>query len=325
MSNTIVTSTLSDAILKNGDKISGTWTDTYNSTGTLIGVSAADVTLSDSAGIITTYETAHVYIGAGQGSAFNYEIELTETGTNSALFLDWENGTEAPGSLFTGKNTVQSSGSTYIQYTSYQKNGTVSSSLSSGGSFTNEVTCFMAGTMILTPAGEVEVETLQAGDMVLTADGKALPVRWLGRSTVVAHFADPLRAAPILIKAGALGEKLPARDLRVSPAHALLLEGRLVEAGTLVNNVSILREAMPERFTYYHVELPGHELLVSNGVASESFVDNVNRMNFDNWAEHEAAQSMPPIVEMALPRVKAARQLPQGLRTKLAARVAQAA
>ncbi len=145
-----------------------------------------------------------------------------------------------------------------------------------------------------------------------------MPVRWLGRSTIVSRFADPLRAAPILIKAGALGEALPERDLRVSPAHALFLDGKLVEAGALVNGTSIMREAMEERFSYYHVELASHELLVSNGVASESFVDNVERLNFDNWADHEALASATPIAEMELPRVKATRQVPQNLRARLA-------
>ena len=32
--------------------------------------------------------------------------------------------------------------------------------------------------------GEVAVETLAAGDLVLTAEGDAKPVRWLGRQTV---------------------------------------------------------------------------------------------------------------------------------------------
>ncbi len=324
MPNTTVSSTLSNAILSDGETISGTWTDTYNSSNQLTGVSGVNVTLSEN-GQSAVYTSGTVYIPAGNGSNFNYEIELTGS-HNAKLFLDWANGKLEPTSLYvgtiTGTGVVQgntyTSSNPYHEFTSYQKNGTVLGTLTSGGSIVDHVICFMAGTMILTPSGEVAVETLKAGDMVLTADGKTLPVRWLGRSTIVSRFADPLRAAPILIKAGALGEALPERDLRVSPAHALFLDGKLVEAGALVNGTSIMREAMEERFNYYHVELASHELLVSNGVASESFVDNVERLHFDNWAEHEALASAMPIAEMELPRVKATRQVPQSLRARLA-------
>src|SRR4051794_5328758 len=87
----------------------------------------------------------------------------------------------------------------------------------------DQVICFYPGTCIRTPVGEVAVETLRIGDMVLTAEGRAMPVRWLGRQTVSTLFADPLRVLPIRIAAGALAENLPARDLLVSPDHAILV------------------------------------------------------------------------------------------------------
>jgi hypothetical protein len=61
---------------------------------------------------------------------------------------------------------------------------------------------------------------------------------------------------------------------------------------------------VPEVFTYYHVELATHELLLAEGVATESFVDNADRMNFANWAEHEALGETAPIEEMPYPRAK---------------------
>ena len=58
--------------------------------------------------------------------------------------------------------------------------------------FTSTV-CFMPGTMIRTPDGEVAVETLKRGDLVLTADNRAEPVAWIGRQTVSRLFSDPAR------------------------------------------------------------------------------------------------------------------------------------
>jgi hypothetical protein len=185
----------------------------------------------------------------------------------------------------------------------------------------NWLLCFGAGTMIATPEGDRAVETLSTGDMVLTAEGATKPVRWLGRSTRSRAFADPTRVYPIRIKAGALGENLPVRDLLVSPGHAVLLDGVLVQAAALVNGTSVVREtAMPETFTYYHVELDSHELLVAEGVATESFLMGVEDMGFDNLAARPAGTVAS--AEMAYPRVKAARQVPASVRELIATRAA---
>ncbi len=176
--------------------------------------------------------------------------------------------------------------------------------------------CFCAGTAIATPMGEVAVETLQAGDLVRTADGRALPVRWMGQSHVARAFADPLRSYPVRVLAGALGGGLPRRDLRVSPDHALFMDGLLVQAGALVNGVTVVREAeVAEFFTYYHVELASHELLLAEGVPAESFVDNIDRMHFHNWEARTAP--VEAIGELPYPRAKAARQVPARVRARL--------
>lgn len=150
------------------------------------------------------------------------------------------------------------------------------------------VTCFTEGTRILTARGEVAVETLRAGDLVVAHDGTAArlqPVLWVGHTRArIAGHRDPGAIAPVLIRAGALAEGVPHRDLRVSPDHALLLEGRLVPAKHLVNGRSIVQEAWRTEVTYWHVELPAHALLVSEGTLTESYLDDGNRRHFDNGA-----------------------------------------
>lgn len=179
--------------------------------------------------------------------------------------------------------------------------------------------CFLAGTMIRTPAGEVAIEALRIGDEVLTHAGQVRPVRWIGRQSVSTRFGDPERVLPIRIRAGALGESLPCRDLLVSPDHALLVDGILIQAGALANGTSIARwREVPEVFTYYHVELVDHALILAENVPAETFIDHVERRNFDNWKEHEALYPDPqPIPEMDYPRAKSARQVPVAVRKKL--------
>jgi len=147
------------------------------------------------------------------------------------------------------------------------------------------IVCFAEGTLIATARGEVPVETLRAGDLVLTAHaGAALqPLIWVGHTTIdVARHPNKAKVAPVMIKAGALAEGVPFRDLRVSPDHAVFLDGRLVPAALLVNGTTIIQETWCRRVTYWHAELAHHGLLVSEGAVTESYFDDGNRHLFDN-------------------------------------------
>jgi ELWxxDGT repeat protein len=187
------------------------------------------------------------------------------------------------------------------------------------------VLCFAPGTRIRTPAGEVAVETLRRGDFVVVTDGRTVPITWIGRQTVSTRFGDPLRVLPIRIRAGALADNVPCRDLLLTPDHAILVDDVLVQAGALVNGTSIVRERnVPERLTYYHVELDDHSLLLAENTPAETFVDNIDRLPFDNWAEHEALYPHGKlIVEMPHPRAKAHRQVPKAIKHQLNARAAE--
>lgn len=147
------------------------------------------------------------------------------------------------------------------------------------------VPCFAAGTRIATARGEVLVEDLRVGDLVVVAEAGAplQPVVWVGHSRVnVAGHRDRAAVAPVLIRAGALAEGVPHRDLRVSPEHAMYLDGRLVPARHLVNGTTVVQELWCPDVTYWHVELPAHGLLVAEGAVSESYFDDGNRQHFDN-------------------------------------------
>jgi hypothetical protein len=181
--------------------------------------------------------------------------------------------------------------------------------------------CFMAGTMIR-PDGEVPIETLKRGDLVLTHDSRSVPMDWLGIQTISLRFADKMRVLPIRIRAGAIAENVPSRDLLVSPDHGLLVECALIQAGALVNGSSIVRErSVPHVFTYYHVELDDHSLILAENTPAETFVDNVDRLGFDNWAEHDALYPTGKHVkELPYPRAKSHRQVPVSIRVMLGAR-----
>ncbi len=152
-----------------------------------------------------------------------------------------------------------------------------------------EVPCFCRGTLIRTARGEVAVEDLVVGDLVCTVlDGavRERPVRWIGRRSYVGRFlaANP-SVHPVRFRAGSLGEGLPRRDLLVSPEHAMFLDGVLVPAHLLATGGTIVRERGLERVDYFHVELDAHDVLLAEGAASESFLDDDSRGAFHNASE----------------------------------------
>lgn len=181
------------------------------------------------------------------------------------------------------------------------------------------VACFVTGTRIGTPDGERAVEKLAVGDVVNTAKGERR-VAWIGTRT---YEADMLRAEPWLrpveIRRGALGRGLPRRDLRVSPEHAMLIDGALVRAAALVNGRTIFHAPITGDVTYFHVELENeHGILFAEGAATESFRDEGSRVLFDNAAEYTLAQgttaAVPPL---AAPRVDEGYEL-EAIRHRLA-------
>jgi hypothetical protein len=136
------------------------------------------------------------------------------------------------------------------------------------------ITCFAAGTLIRTPRGDVAIEELRVGDLVLTAEGRERPIVWIGHRLIdCAPRATPRDAWPVRIVAGAFAEKRPERDLYVSPAHAICVDflgEALVCATDLVNGATITR-VPTEVADYWHVELESHDILIANGLPAESY------------------------------------------------------
>jgi hypothetical protein len=144
------------------------------------------------------------------------------------------------------------------------------------------VPCFARGCRILTPLGYVAVEHIKPGDPVVTAAGATRPVRWAGRRTIdFSGHSRPDAARPVSIIPGAFGPGVPARTVRLSPDHALLLRGVLVPVKLLTNGATILRETDCQAVTYHHLELDRHEILLAEGLAVESYIDTGNRAMFE--------------------------------------------
>lgn len=160
--------------------------------------------------------------------------------------------------------------------------GAFQPTVTNNGTDTFVTACFAAGTRIATACGAVPVETLQEGDQVRLADGGTAPVVWLGHSRVAcARHPRPHDVWPIRVRADAFGAGSPERDLRLSPDHAIYVDGVLIPIRYLVNGTTITQQR-PRTVTYFHVELPEHAVILAEGLACESYLDTGNRSAFIN-------------------------------------------
>ena len=127
------------------------------------------------------------------------------------------------------------------------------------------------------------MEHLRVGDLAVTSTGAHRPIRWLGhRVTDCRRHPDPSACMPVRVAAHAFGPDRPARDLRVSPGHALCVDvgGEvLIPAMALVNGTTITREEV-DAVTYWHVELDSHDILLAENMGAESYLDMGNRPFF---------------------------------------------
>jgi Hint domain len=146
----------------------------------------------------------------------------------------------------------------------------------------NSIPCFVAGTMIATPEGDMQVEYLRPGDLVITRDDGPCPVRWAGSRQVQAEGDF----APVRIRAGTFGAH---GDLLVSPQHRILVRDSLAEllfgetevlvaARDLLNDRSVTRHCGGS-VTYVHLMFDRHQVIYSEGLATESFLPGPQTSN----------------------------------------------
>ncbi|MDT8326987.1 MAG: Hint domain-containing protein [Roseovarius sp.] len=146
----------------------------------------------------------------------------------------------------------------------------------------NLIPCFTPGTVIATPRGEKLVEELQVGDRIITRDNGLQEIRWIGHRALGGQdLIKSPHLKPVLIRAGALGQGLPERDMLVSPQHRILLnneraalyfeEREVLAAAKHLTGLDGVDTVESSGTTYIHFMFDQHEVVLSNGAWTESF------------------------------------------------------
>lgn len=167
------------------------------------------------------------------------------------------------------------------------------------------VVCFAAGTRIDTPHGPVAVEHLSAGQEVSVMDGGRAPILYIRRRvlTGAALLARP-NLRPVHIAAGALGTGVPRRAVVVSPQHRVLIRSKIAErmfnaaevlvpAGKLTALDGIAQLCPPEGVIYYHLLCQNHEIVTSDGLASETLMRGAQVMEGLDPAARRVLRLLP--------------------------------
>lgn len=264
-------------------------------------------------------------ITIGQGNSGVFDLLANDTPSGASLTITHINGQAVqPGDSITFNTgevlTLNADMTVTISGHSWNTQNVFSYSImnNTGDTDTGFVTlttpCFTAGSLIETPDGPKLIEDIVPGDSVSTWGGSTDTVLWVGKTYRIAKG----RHAPIRFSANALGchdaiDVSPQHRVVVSSAWAELITGHpdtLVTAKHLVNNDTVSVQNDGSLVCYVHLLFSSHQIVVVNGLASESYYPGPETMlGFNAETQAELFELFPELNslgygECALPTAK---------------------
>jgi hypothetical protein len=166
--------------------------------------------------------------------------------------------------------------------------------------------CFTPGTLITTHRGELPVELISTGDRVVTRDNGIQTIRWVGKTQMyLQDFQMEPHLLPVFIQQGSLGKGLPERDMMVSPNHRILVQSgrtslKYAEREVLVAAKHLAAQGVhtvqSSGTKYIHFMCEKHEVVLSNGVWTETFhPDDTSLKGIGNAQRLEILELFPEL------------------------------
>ena len=194
----------------------------------------------------------------------------------SGSTITFDNASNILGHLYAQTENITFSGTSYVDAICSQ-----------------DIVCYVKGTLILTDQGDIPIENIKVGDKLITkgkiynyrfikkdANLQIEPVIWISKFKVVYLNS---KSRPICIKKDAFDKDCPFQDLYVSPEHSLLINNYMVVASSIINENTIYQDDDNyNSIEYYHLECADHCAIFANGVLAESYFDAGNRSIFEN-------------------------------------------
>lgn len=140
-----------------------------------------------------------------------------------------------------------------------------------GGGGGGGVPCFVASSQLLTPTGYKSASDIKTGDILMTADGRQVPVK---SYSFTVEKADK-ESSPFFIPKNSISMGCPKADLRLSPWHAFQMKkGLWMKPMTAFElGYPIQQYDLGKSVTYYHFEAPNYfkDNFVCENTVVESF------------------------------------------------------
>ena len=126
---------------------------------------------------------------------------------------------------------------------------------------------------------------------------KTEPVLWVGKFKVNKLNTS---SRPICITKNSLAKNFPFQNLYVSPNHSIIIDGEMVLAKDLINEITIYQDSECEDVEYYHLECENHSTVIANGIVSESYLNMDNRSVFENSLKIHRKKYVKPEIKKIL-------------------------
>lgn len=194
--------------------------------------------------------------------------------------------------------------------------------------FEMPIVCFTRGSMIRCEKGDIAIEKLKVGDLVMTKDRGLRAIRWIGVTRVSSRelTARP-NLRPVRIRAGVLGQGLPTADLVVSPQHRILVRSNIAQRMFGTNEVlvgakqllaldGIEIDASGDAVDYFHILFDQHEVIFANDTETESLYTGPQALQSVGRAALEEIYTLFPELRETDHSPIGARVIPTGLQAR---------
>ncbi|WP_299648204.1 Hint domain-containing protein [uncultured Tateyamaria sp.] len=244
-------------------------------------------------------------VQVGAGAVLEVEFTLTATPVGGGPPIDLLFVAAGPGEN-QGDLTLVVSTAPLVPGTTYD----IEFKNDGGGTPYGEIVCFVRGTLIRTPNGDVPVERLGIGDRVLTLDGGAQRITWAAQRMILFPQGDDL---PVWIASDTFGSGQPHTRTGVSPRHCLFRRDPafhmmfdttevLMAARDCVDGANIVQDNGQKAVEYFHFMFDAHALVWANGMLAESFYPGpVARQSLDPMARGRLVALYPKLANDAAP------------------------
>jgi hypothetical protein len=130
---------------------------------------------------------------------------------------------------------------------------------------------------------------LSLGDLLPTVFGGIFPIQWIGRYSLKKSYPTKAwvkKVLPVRVARSALDLDVPRADLYVTREHALLIDGVLVTAGSLINGttITVYNPRELDELEFFHIKLERHNAIYAEGAPCETMINvEASAVNFADY------------------------------------------